>query len=331
MRFNELVTGGAPAAEKGPTGSKAVNLLLSPLSNAIADQSQREEREETGSQNLKLQLAKLVIDEDLERRLQVSIEEFGIRLETSTATHPYGGQAEYTAMRGTSVDIALVQLPKVLFRTERGEAPYASNFVYTLQAFRDRTMRLFAEDTVGLINPFDSALEDQSRGADWRFIPWPNLDQFRAGRLEFWQALKMPRPSLNQIADSRTSPIGASERRRIIEVIASVAVNDYPTSRDAFRSFVRDSNWPDAWKQNIVSGWSNNAKTDAERFVDYMIDKGTYPSGHKLSGRSVLGESLRLFLTSAPLGGEQADRLARIIVEQRLVPDAEGIKSYYLE
>jgi hypothetical protein len=324
-----------PASEKelpasaGRAVDAFVDLLVKqPLAGALEGHAERK-KEEIVRKLLKLELTK-----ELREKLLPRFAASGFQLVNERrAQHPYGTPDHmYTMLQSNSREVALVQLPPGVFdANENGYELYVSDFAHMLKAFRGRTTRLFSEGLQGVPYAFGEALDDEKRDANWLFIQWSNVVALTKGKLAVWQAFKLPNPnSVPGHATPLLKVIGEAQLGCIVDVLTRFAINDKAGVDAAFKTLVSQSGWPNEWKNERLTGWKGVAPSDARDFVDYMMWKGTFPAGHELAGRSVLGEFLRNFLASGGLGGNDADSLGRIVVECALVPDADTFKKYYL-
>jgi hypothetical protein len=319
-----------PASEKQPapppehTAAAFLDLLLkTSVAGVTAFGEVREERAaESKKEEIRQKILKLDVADKLEKQLLPRLPS-GWHLEKGRkAEHPYGKpDYMYTALWCDGAEFALVQLPQSIFATDENVLDFAK----MLKAFRSKRTRLFAEGGDGIWLPFSAALDDEnSRGTDWRFIPWPDVVALVRVKQEFWDAFKIPKPdrALSRAAVPRRE-VNENQLGQIKDVLARLALSDYPSSDQAFRTLVGDSGWPDGWKAARLTGWTNSAQTDAGTFVEYMRMKGTFPRGHDLAGRSVLGEFLRWLLEKKALGGEDTETIARIVADCGLVSDAD--------
>jgi hypothetical protein len=328
------------ASAPGHVGAKAVvdNFFRNTVAGALGglsagiEQGREERSVERRREELCRQILKLEVAKELQEQLLPRFEAWGYRLEKGDAEHPFGKPYyTYTALQQNGIELALVQLPPEVFATDdSGNEIHVGDFSMMLKAFREKTTRMFAQGVSGITYKFSTALDDESRGADWKFIPWPDVIKLREEKLEFWQAFKLPKPSpVPNRAIAQPKTFSDTQFELIVKVLTRFA-NDYPTSDAAFRDLVTTSGWPQEWKDQRLSGWTNAAPSDARTFLTYMMDKNTFPAGHELAGRSVLGEFLRKLLARNILGGKDADALARIVVECALVADADQFSKYYI-
>jgi hypothetical protein len=295
----------------------------------------REERTvEKAKEAIGRQLLALEIASALQKQLLPRLEKWNYRLAPKAASHPYGKpDYTYTALQGNGAELALAQLPPGVFRTDTdGDEPHVPDFVMMLKALPTGPTRLFAEDVQGITFAFRTAIEDERKGADWRFIPWADVVALREAKLEVWQTFGLAKPGPAPGGGTGVrQPKAASDAQLnlVVDVLARLAANDYPSPETAFKTLVESSGWPQEWKSARSTGWKNAAEPDARALVDYMTAKSTFPAGHALAGQSVLGDFLRRLLASNKLGGRDADTLARIVVECALVPDADTYTKYY--
>jgi hypothetical protein len=325
----------APGAASAPGANTAVDLIirhavLSAFNNV--GQARQERSTEQAKQQVTQLLLNLEVETKLHEQLLPYMAQWNCSLVTAQATHPYGKpDYTYTALRRDGSELALVQLPPEVFaRGDKGSNPYVSDFANMLKAFRGKRTRLFARDVEGLRYAFSYALNDESKGADWRFIPWPDVVAVCDAGLEYWQAFAVEQPASTQpVSPAKPKPPTDAQIQIVVDVLANLATNDYPSSDAAFRDLVEISDWPKRWKDQRLTGWKNTAPQDARDFVKFMTAKATFPAGHELAGQSVLGAFLRKLLERGSLGGDDTDAIAHIVVGCALVPDADSFKKYY--
>ena len=328
-----------PAPPARSTGATIVDLLaknavagaLGELNSGIeryrAEPSATLKKEEIVRNLLQLELT-----EDVRQKLlpQFVAPEFQL-LGDRRVQHPYGTpEHRYTALQSNGTEVALVQVPSGVFDTnDSGLELYVSDFAHMLKAFRGRPARLFSHGCQGLTYSFEVALDDENRDKNWRFIQWSNVAALGEGKLAVWQAFSLSRPSAAPSHAAASQKFDDSRVGCIVDVLARFARNEKPSVAAAFKNLVAASGWPKAWK-DARTVWQDEPQSDARDFVEFAKAKGTFPAGHELAGRSVVGEFLRKFLASGVLGGDDADALARIVVDCALVPDADEFKKYYL-
>lgn len=329
-----------PASEKEITPSPAarvvVDLFKRPVAvardgfNASIGQSRAERSAEQEKQRIAEGLQTLEIEKKLREELLLRLPGPGYQLVSDFAENPVDtGKHHYTALRRNGMQAALLQLPPEVFKTDNNDKElYIGDFTMMLKAFRGKKTRLFSEGIAGITDPFQQAIDDERRGGDCRFINWTDVKLLTQAKRAFWRVFSLQDPADRQ--NSRLSKaLSEAELGRIAQAIARFAQHNLPVE-NAFLTLVLDSGWPKEWKDARSTGWTGNAQGDAQVFVQYMLWKGTFPAGHELVGRSVLGEFLRRFLERGALGGDDADSLARIVVEYALVPDPDTFRKYYL-
>jgi hypothetical protein len=278
------------------------------------------------------ELQKLELEEDLHEKLLPRLKASGCRIESDGLDHPYGKRHyNFTALRYDAVQAALLQVPALVFKKDQKKNElYIEDFTYMLTVFRKKNfrVRMFSNNIAALIGVFRFAFEDAGENADWRFIAWEDVESSRDEVLAFWSVFSLPDPSV-MVNEGQPRKILPDQIRVVEDILSRYAqslANTTPVSQ-TFGNLVTDSGWPEAWITEKSTGWANVAPAAAHDFVNYMLVKGTFPADHKLAGRSVLGEFLRQFRIH--LGGEDVDKLASIVVEYRLIPDAYTFKKDY--
>jgi hypothetical protein len=329
-----------PAAEKqaAPSAEQAASIVVELFKRPVVAvtnnivQIRAERSADLAKQKIVDDLQKLRVERELEAMLSTRFGVPDYRLDSDSVDHPYGTMKyQYTALRRNGVEAALLQLPPSVFDIDDDyKELYIGDFTMMLKAFRKKKARMFSKGKEGITDPFIQAMTDESQGADWRFINWVDIILLTQAKREFWRVFSLPDPiSVENHTGSQPKKIPIDRLNLVEEVLmrhAQSLANQTPVSQ-TFGNWVTTSGWPDEWVKERSTGWHNVAPTDAHDFVEYMRVKGTFPAGHSLAGRSVLGEFLRKVLVT--VGGDDGYILAQIVVEYTLVPDADAFKKYY--
>src|SRR5215510_4245040 len=283
-------------------------------------------------EELATSLQRLEVAEQLQVALRPRFDVFNFRLEPNITPHPYGGNYNYTVLRRNGTEVALVQIPSIVFYYDKKTPPpFAPHFGHLLKAFRGKLTRLFSEGVAGLIYNFEAALTDERKDQDWSLVPWPDIETFQEGTLDVWQVFKLAKPA-DTVALPGVRSLDDAQIGIVITIVSRLA-GDNPAGAEAqFKGWVQESNWPEAWKNARKAGWGPDCTLNARALVDYARNRGTFPATHTLAGQSVIGELLRMILESNLAGGDDADALAHIIVSCRLLrsdADLTRIKETY--
>jgi hypothetical protein len=281
------------------------------------------------------ELQKLELNRHLQDQLLPLLKATGCRLESDGLEHPYGGcHYKFSTLHYDGAQAALLQVPPLVFKKDKQKKEiYIHEFAYMLTAFRGNRIRvrMLSENIGSLAGECRLAFEDVPNGTDWRFVGWEDVESWRQNLLAFWPMFSLRKPSgVVGKAGSPPKKVPPEALGRVEDVLTRYAqslANVTPVSQ-TFGNWVTRSGWPDEWVRERSTGWKDTAPAGAHDFVEYMVAKGTFPVGHSLAGSSVLGEFLRKILEGVKVGGEDGEMLAGIIVEYRLVPDADMFKKY---
>lgn len=294
-------------------------------------QARQEQAAQLSKQEMTRQLQLLEVAAPLQARLLPLIQKWGCQLESAVGKHPLElPDCHYTLLRCNGSQTALVQLPPAVFATDGSKyPPHLPEFVLMIKAFRGLQTRFFAAGVEAAGFRFTAAFEDESRGADWKFIAWADITEMGNATLEYWSGFVLAKPgagaSGSQRSVTRPKVLDKAQLDIIVDALQRLITSSYASVEIGYRNLILDSEWPPEWKTARLQVL---ATTDAASLVMFMQAKGTFPAGHALPGHGVLGAFLARLLDRSMFGGDDANELARILVDRTLIPNADDYKHF---
>ncbi len=106
----------------------------------------------------------------------------------------------------------------------------------------------------------------------------------------------------------------------IIDTIEELARSSKISSKHYFKNLVEQLDLPERWQQELSDVWLGDTWRDSTKLINWIQCKNSYPKGSKQSGKTVLGNLLKIIIEKSC-----DPKLVSIIIENDLITDREII------